>query len=52
MLRQIVIPKNTEKIGNHWFWGSETEEVVIPVSVREIGTEAFCRCKKLNKVTF
>lgn len=51
-LRQIIIPEGAEVIGNHWFWGCKVEEVVIPASVREIRTEAFCKCKELNRVIF
>lgn len=48
----MVIPDGVEKIGNHWFWGCDVEEVTVPASVKEIGTEAFCGCKKLAKVAF
>ena len=50
--RQLVIPEGVERIGNHWFFGSDVESVTIPVSVREIGTDAFCNCKNLKLVTF
>lgn len=51
-LKEIVVPDGTEKIGNYWFWGSCTESVSIPASVKEIGTEAFCRCKRLKRLVF
>ena len=51
-LKQVVIPDGVEKIGSYWFYGTDVEEVTIPASVTEIGTEAFCSCKKLTKVTF
>ena len=35
--KEAVIPEGAERIGNHWFWGSEVKSVVIPASVREIG---------------
>lgn len=50
--KQVVIPAGIERIGNHWFWGSEIESITIPVSVKEIGTDAFCNCKKLKGVAF
>ena len=48
----MVVPDGVERIGNCWFWGSGIESVAIPVSVREIGTEAFCRCERLRSVSF
>lgn len=48
--KSVVIPEGTEKIGSRLFWGSGVESVEIPASVREIGTEAFCNCRKLSRV--
>ena len=51
-LRDVVIPEGTERVGSYWFWGSNVESVGIPASAREIGTEAFCYCASLRKVSF
>ena len=51
-MKNVVISKGTEKIGNYWFWGSGIESVTIPASVREIGPDAFYNCKNLKQVTF
>ena len=51
-LKSVVIPEGIERIGSFWFWGSEVESVEIPVSVKEIGTEAFCNCGRLKKLVF
>lgn len=48
----IIIPDGAERIGNHWFWGCAAESVVIPASVREIDTDAFCGCEKLKRAIF
>ena len=50
--KHMVIPDGVEKIGNHWFCGSEIESVEIPASVKEIGVDAFFRCKNLKSVVF
>lgn len=50
--KDVTIPDGTERVGNHWFWRSDIENVVIPASVKEIGTDAFCRCEKLKKIVF
>lgn len=50
--KQVVIPNGTQKIWNHWFWGSGIESVTAPASVVEIGTEAFGSCKCLKAVAF
>lgn len=50
--KEVIIPDGTERVGNHWFWGSDVESVKIPASVREIGADAFCNCKNLKSVTF
>ena len=41
---QVVIPDGVERVCNHLFWGSVVEEVLIPASVQEIGTQAFYGC--------
>lgn len=51
-LRKLVIPDGLERIGNHWFWNTDIEHVVIPSSVREIGAEAFCHCLGLKRLVF
>ena len=50
--KDIVIPEGVETIGNYWFWGSTAEGVTISASVKEIGTDAFCYCRNLKRVTF
>ena len=51
-MKNVAIPEGTERIGNHWFCGSEVEQVEISASVREIGADAFYGCKSLTRVTF
>ena len=51
-MKNVIIPKGTKRIGNHWFWDSDIESVEIPVSVREIGADAFYNCKSLTRVAF
>ena len=50
--KDIVIPDGVERIGSYWFWRASIENVMIPASVREIGVEVFCECRKLREVTF
>ena len=50
--KDIIFPDGVEKIGNHWFWDTEVESVTIPASVKEIGVNAFCSCKRLKRVAF
>lgn len=50
--KHIVIPRGVVAIGNYWFWGCDIESIEIPSSVREIGVEAFCNCRKLKQVVF
>ena len=47
-MKEIISPEGTEKIGNHWFWGSGIESVTVPASVKEIGADAFYKCKSLK----
>ena len=51
-MKDVVIPEGTEKIGNHWFWRSEINSVIIPASVREIHARAFYDCRNLKRVVF
>lgn len=51
-LKSVIIPAGVEKIGDHWFYGYDFEEVTIPASVTEVETEAFCKCTNLKKVVF
>lgn len=50
--KNVIIPDGVEKIGNRWFWGSDVESVTIPASVKELGTDAFCKCRNLKRMTF
>lgn len=50
--KNVVIPEGTEIVGNHWFWGSGIESIIVSASVREIGMETFCNCTTLKRVTF
>ena len=50
--KDIVFPEGIQRIGNHWFYGAGVERVEISASVREIGTDAFCYCRQLKRVTF
>ena len=51
-VKELVIPEGTERIGNYWFCDCAVESVVIPASVKEIGVDAFFKCRNLKKVTF
>ena len=51
-LKSVVISEGTDKVGSHWFCYSGVESVEIPASVREIGHEAFCGCKRLVRLVF
>ena len=51
-LRVMDIPEGPVRLGNHWFSSSWVEEVTVPASVVEIGTETFYRCAKLRRVSF
>ena len=50
--KHVAIPDGVERIGKRWFWRSEIESVEIPASVKEIGVDAFFRCKSLKSVVF
>ena len=51
-LREIVVPDETKKIENYWFQDSSVESVKVPKNVREIGVDAFYKCKNLRTMTF
>lgn len=51
-LRVVAIPEGPVRIGNHWFSSSWVEDVTVPASVREVGTEAFFRCAGLKRLRF
>ena len=50
--KEVIFPGGTERIGSHWFWGSNIEGVTLPSDIRTIGTEAFYNCRKLRKLEF
>ena len=50
--KNVVIPEGAERIGSYWFCGSNVESVTVPASVRELGIDVLCDCKKLKRVTF
>ena len=47
-MKDVAIPEGTKRIGNYWFWDSWMESITVPASVKEIGVEAFYRCKNLK----
>lgn len=49
--KSVVIPDGVQKIGDRWFYSCGVESVELPASVVEIGTEAFCGCRKLKSLT-
>ena len=51
-LREVVIPDGVERIGDSWFRNSGVESVTFPVSLRELGEEAFYGCAQLRTVKF
>ena len=52
MFRTVELPEGLERVGSWWFQNSRIETVVVPASVREVGSHAFDWCEKLNSVTF
>lgn len=48
--KDVVIPEGVQEIGERWFWYSEVESMIIPRSVKKIGSEAFYNCDNLKKV--
>ena len=51
-LKIIELPEGLERIGSYWFAKSQARRVVVPVSVRKIGSHAFEKCKTLQDVVF
>lgn len=48
--KDVVIPDGAQKIGERWFKGTDIESVTIPKSVKEVGSDAFESCEKLQKI--
>ena len=51
-VRELVLPEGLETVTQYCFENSEVEKVVIPSSVRELGSYAFAECNKLGSVVF
>ena len=51
-LKDVVPPRDIEKIGEYWFCESVLEKIVIPSNVKEIQEGAFRNCENLRKVVF
>ena len=51
-LASLVLPDGLARIEDFWFADADVRSATIPRSVKEIGKEAFLRCKKLQKVGF
>jgi hypothetical protein len=45
------LPTTIKSIGNALFYGSSIDSIVIPASVKSIGSYSFCECKSLSTVT-
>lgn len=50
-LSEIVLSKNLQSIPARAFYLSTISQIEIPSSVKSIGDEAFCMCKKLKNVS-
>lgn len=50
-MTNIIIENGITSIGNYAFWCSETFNITIPDSVKNIGKGAFAYCKNLTNVT-
>ena len=50
--QRVIIPEGVVAIGPRAFDASYVQEVIIPDTVKEIGNEAFLRCKNLESVVF
>ena len=48
----LRLPDGLEVVESEWFSGNEMEKVLIPSTVRELGSCAFCGCKQLREVVF
>lgn len=44
------IPNTVAEIGPQSFYGSQIKNVIIPSSVKKIGSESFCRCENLEEL--
>ena len=51
-IKVLELPEGIGRIGCCWFMKSSVEKVIIPASVKEIGSHAFDRCEKLKEVVF
>ena len=51
-VKVLELPDGIERIGSCWFMASSVEKVVVPTSVKEIGSHAFDGCKELKEVVF
>lgn len=51
-LKDVVLPEGTEAVGHQWFRDYNIESVMVPISVRVIGFDAFRGCARLKCVTF
>lgn len=50
-LKEIIIPEGVIEIGADAFWGANITSLVIPNSVKTIGSNAFQRCSHLTSLT-
>lgn len=50
--REVVLPDGLKTIGDRWFSEKSIETIMIPASVKRIGIQAFCHCRRLRRVTF
>ena len=50
ILRIIVFPDGITKVGDEWFKNSDINQAFIADSVKEIGMNAFEKCKHLQTV--
>lgn len=51
-LRRVNIPSGLQTIGSYSFYESGITSIHIPGSVKSIGENAFCKCKKLLQVSY
>lgn len=50
-MKTLVIEDGVTKIQDEEFKGCDYEEIIVPDSVKEIGIQAFQKCKRLKKIT-
>ena len=50
--RVLRLPEGLETVGKLWFMYGAVEKLVVSSSVRELGTNAFCRCRQLREIVF